>query len=252
MAPKKKPEPEVEIEIVLLTDLDLGRIAHQLRNDYHETRTGRYWENTRQRTKRRYTNGQIAKLLDVTVERLIELDHLYTISRDRWGDGRLQERILLFVKKEKRWPQRDDFGSKNDMPSPGVYANMGDQGILRSWLNVEKNVRSLHPNVILGVQNVTWRAELIERYGGYQEIIQKGGGTQRQQDDYGILWELPPEPDVDEDVALWLEVTNATVVEGEQEHFFLRMPPEIRTAKAAVEWSFKIPRGQLEEFAAQT
>lgn len=241
---------------VKLTDLERGHAAHLLSNVWHERNTYGFRATRREKTTRRYSDLQVAALLFLPVEEMVRVRKMYAETVGPWPEDRVREAIVGFLKKQKRWPTRSDFRpptrQEHGLPSEGVYVNWNRELLLSAWLTVPKNVRSLAPAVVLAIRNVTLRAAAIEAFGGYDRIVQKGGGTLRQQDDFGKLWELPPEPDITENVALFVEVVNATEVDGKRERFFLRVPPETQTAKAAVEWSFGLPAGRLEEFAAAT
>lgn len=187
-------------------------------------------------------------MLGITINELNELIHEYENSIPRWDYKKIADALRAFAKQHKRWPRGKEWGPNHKLPSLHTFARWGAWRIIQNSFSI----RDLTPQLILSIPNVTVRAQLTAEYGGYEKMVEDGGGTLRQQDDYGKLWELPPEPDITEDVALYLEVENSTVIDGKREHFFLRVPPTMKSAKQAVEWSFGIQQGTLEEFAAQT
>jgi hypothetical protein len=82
-----------------------------------------------------------------------------------------------------------------------------------------------------------WRV-LVERYGP-DRYLREAGGELIQRDHCGSLWraEVPG----DEPVVM-LEVRNATPEpDGSRHTFWLRVPPQVRTALEGVAWTFDLP-----------
>ena len=74
---------------------------------------------------------------------------------------------------------------------------------------------------------------------GFENLVRAAGGEPAQQDDYGRLWRLGPLLD-DEDYVT-VEVVNSTPEpDGSFRHYFLRVPPDTKTARAGVAWSFEL------------
>jgi len=113
--------------------------------------------------------------------------------------------------------------------------------------------------LLLAIPNQTARRDAIVNYGGPQEIIKAGGGTLVQQDDYGKLWRLNY-AEAGDWYSHYVEVVNTTIRREQRDgewvdvydkkgepvydHYFLRIPPGIWTAKDAVAWTghFKVVR----------
>jgi hypothetical protein len=87
--------------------------------------------------------------------------------------------------------------------------------------------------------NTERRRVMIERYGT-ERFLHDVGSELIAQDDMGRLWRTrhPVARDEEEPLAL-VEVTNSTAEpDGSHRHYFLRVPPTIRTARSAVAWTF--------------
>jgi hypothetical protein len=97
--------------------------------------------------------------------------------------------------------------------------------------------------------NAEVRRAMIERYRHGEEIhgaaafIRDAGGERLDHDErYGTLW-LRRIPD-DEPIVM-IEVVNRTrEPDGRFKHYWLRVPPTIRTARDAVAWTFNMPAQQ--------
>src|SRR4029077_9845682 len=94
--------------------------------------------------------------------------------------------------------------------------------------------------------NAEVRRVMIERYKHGEEIRgaaaymrDAGGKTLDHDERFGTLWRR--ELDGDEPIVI-LEVINSTrEADGSFKHYWLRVPPDIKTAHAASAWSFDIP-----------
>lgn len=85
--------------------------------------------------------------------------------------------------------------------------------------------------------NVAIRRVLIERYG-ISEYVLDSGCQIVDRDDYGVLYRK--EMYFDEPIVL-VRVTNSTPEpDGEYRSYFLRVPPDTRTVRDAVAWTFGI------------
>jgi hypothetical protein len=94
------------------------------------------------------------------------------------------------------------------------------------------------PRRIAAWVNVERRRVAIERIG-IEAFVRGLGGELVQQDDFGRLWRTREEVGGEPYVAV--EVTNATPeADGSCRRYFLRVPPRVRSARAAVAWSFGI------------
>ena len=109
------------------------------------------------------------------------------------------------------------------------------QGI-RVWREVAENPSRLTSRYIVNTRNAERRRVLLEHLG-YDRFLASAGAEIVQQDDYGKLWRTNFE--MDGQPVTVVEVTNATQEpDGSYRHYFLRVPPGTRTARAAVAWTF--------------
>ena len=84
-------------------------------------------------------------------------------------------------------------------------------------------------------QNIEVRRVMIERYGQARYILDSGAKPV-QSDDYGTLYrkEIPGD-----ETMVFVKVANSTPeADRSYRDYFLRVPPEMRTAREAVAWSF--------------
>ncbi len=88
--------------------------------------------------------------------------------------------------------------------------------------------------------NVEIRSILVERYG-ISKFLKDSGAKKIHEDEYGILYRKrfeSSDPFLDEPLVV-VRVHNATPEpDGFHKQFFLRVPPNITTAKEAVAWTF--------------
>jgi hypothetical protein len=107
---------------------------------------------------------------------------------------------------------------------------------------------------------------MIELYG-YGRYMNDMGGAMVHEDEAGRLWRLKPrerpaprlmgikrhmlrpQPD---DIAV-VEVVNATAEpDGSHKTYWLRVPPEMRTAKQAVAWTYGMTPEQYDKLVVRT
>jgi len=90
---------------------------------------------------------------------------------------------------------------------------------------------------IFGEPNVELRRILIERYDQARFLTDAGAAVVNR-DACGVLYQVPL--DNDEPLAM-VDVVNSTPEpDGSFKHYLLRVPPDLRTARAAVAWSFDL------------
>ena len=93
----------------------------------------------------------------------------------------------------------------------------------------------------LSFRNIEVRRRFIERIG-YERFLTLTRSVPVSKDDYGKLWRIAlprGEP------IMLVEVINATAeADGTRKRYFLRVPPQIQTARAAVAWTFDSEPGQ--------
>ena len=104
-----------------------------------------------------------------------------------------------------------------------------------------RNPNAATPARIASWANAERRRVAIERIG-IEPFLHGIGGRVLQQDDYGRLWRS--EHPIDGEPYVAVEVVNATAEpDGTHRHYFLRVPPTIRSARTAVAWTFGFDRG---------
>jgi len=87
------------------------------------------------------------------------------------------------------------------------------------------------------------RRILLDRYG-HARYLRDAGAQLVHTDDTGTLWRCPM-PD-DEDLVM-VQVANATPEpDGTRRAYWLRVPPDMRTARQAVAWTFDLDAGDYQ------
>jgi hypothetical protein len=88
--------------------------------------------------------------------------------------------------------------------------------------------------------NLELRRVLLERYG-LTRYLRERGGKPVAEDEYGRLWRLDFHTSEAEPIVV-VEVENSTPEpDGTRRTYTLRVPPDIRTPRAAVAWTFGMP-----------
>jgi hypothetical protein len=78
----------------------------------------------------------------------------------------------------------------------------------------------------------------------------EGGAVRVAEDETGVLWRKrwPPR-----DVWAAVEVINATAeADGTHKHYFLQVPPELRTPREAVAWTYGMQARTYSKLVART
>jgi hypothetical protein len=89
---------------------------------------------------------------------------------------------------------------------------------------------------VAGIDNQELRRVALEQMG-WQRFLDTANAQLRAQDDFGKLWDTGIR--LDGERAHLVEVLNATAEpDGTYRRYFLRVPPTVRTARAAVAWTF--------------
>jgi hypothetical protein len=84
-------------------------------------------------------------------------------------------------------------------------------------------------------RNIEVRRILIERYG-FENYVRHGAFRKIQEDDFGALFYKDQH---DDEPLMILRVVNSTPEpDGSYKKYFLRVPPEVSTAREAVAWTF--------------
>jgi Domain of unknown function (DUF6745) len=110
-----------------------------------------------------------------------------------------------------------------------------------AWKGVEvprwliERPEEITPEAIDGASNVQVRRCMIEIMTP-QRYVALGGAARVAEDETGVLWrKIWP----DSDIWAAVEVVNATPEpDGTRRHFFLQVPPTMRTAREAVAWTY--------------
>ena len=95
---------------------------------------------------------------------------------------------------------------------------------------------SLTASRILRERNAEVRRVMLERYGGYRRLVRDLEAVPVDTDRFGTLYHVRVRGS--EPLAL-VRVINATPdADGRRREYFLRVPPEVPTARDAVAWTF--------------
>jgi hypothetical protein len=128
-------------------------------------------------------------------------------------------------------PHRDD-GPAIEWPGEKHYYS---RGIVIPAQFLEKRAE-ITVGDIRSQSNAEWRRVLCEFYGR-DRFLRDAGAEKIHCDAFGTLWRVD---DGGHEPALYLEVENATVEDGQRRKFFLRVPPSMTTAHEAVAWTFSM------------
>lgn len=87
-------------------------------------------------------------------------------------------------------------------------------------------------------RNVEYRRVLVERYGYDRYVRDMGGKRLNHQEGIGTLWSCQG---VEEEIRV-VEVVNSTPEpDGSWKRYWLRVPPDVTSARQAVAWTFSVP-----------
>lgn len=245
---------ETEIPRPLKGD-DLGRVVRLLKRELTDVEL-------RQVLERRYTAKTWRK----------ETQEFNLIPRvTRWNCTKIDEAVIAFAVRMGRWPVERDWGPVNFLPSGRVFRyhdnashwclnewRRGRQGLhLPFWDRIVEHARQdkVPVDLILRIPNQVKRRDAVMAIGGPAKIAEAGHGHLVQQDDYGKLWRINyVEPDTSDWASWFVEVVNSTprmkdngsgvyVLDPDPDgnpvydHYFLRVPPNLASAKEAVAWT---------------
>ncbi|MEU4342288.1 DUF6745 domain-containing protein [Nocardia sp. NPDC023852] len=108
------------------------------------------------------------------------------------------------------------------------------------------SLRTLTAERIRTEENAELRRVMLEYYG-YDRYLDECGARPIHRDETGVLWRI--ELDGDEDVVM-VEVINSTPEpDGTSRTYWLRVPPDTRTARAGVAWTFGLSAEEYEPVA---
>jgi hypothetical protein len=110
-----------------------------------------------------------------------------------------------------------------------------------------------HPELLTAAEiekesNTEIRRVMIDRFG-QERFLAEAGAIEVHRDDFGVLFrkELPG----DEPIVMVKVVNSTAEPDGSFKDYFLRVPPQITTAREAVAWTFDLPVHSY-ELAEQT
>jgi hypothetical protein len=102
---------------------------------------------------------------------------------------------------------------------------------------------SIAPKDIDNEFNLEVRRVMLERYGP-DRYMRDAGAELTHEDDCGRLWRRPQADDED---LVMVEVVNSTPEpDGSFKNYWLRVPPDMRSAKEAVAWTFNVAAERYE------
>jgi Domain of unknown function (DUF6745) len=152
---------------------------------------------------------------------------------------------LVIVSERPLELHRDELGRLHRGDGPALVFSGGFE--LHAWRGMPMpagfavSLGTLSPERIAGEENAELRRVMLECYG-FDRYLADTGATPLGRDQAGVLWriDLPG----DEPVVM-VEVVNATAEpDGTRRTYWLRVPPDTRTAREGVAWTFGLTAGQ--------
>lgn len=167
---------------------------------------------------------------------------------DAWAGGLL----CVWVIEWRNWRQRAcvavprpalhlDRGHLHRADGPAVEWPRGPSYWFWQGLPVSRRVAAQQSErarlqVLVRTRSVEVRRMLLQRMG-YERFLDAAGATRAAQDGFGTLWRC--DLAVDGEPLTVVEVVNATLEpDGTRRRYFVRVPPRVETAQAAVAWTF--------------
>jgi hypothetical protein len=144
----------------------------------------------------------------------------------RWGDDQWGTRRLI-EEPEKGWWEREV-----------TLVTRGFRDVL-----VDLAPRFPVEAIVAGVRNATTRAALFQAVGVEKLVLEHGECVSH--DDYGMLWKLERE-DWREPVVMVGVVNSTPEPDGSFKEYFLRVPPDVETAREAIAWTFGLTVDEYE------
>jgi hypothetical protein len=154
---------------------------------------------------------------------------------------------LVIVSERPLELHRDELGRLHRGDGPALAFPGGFE--LHAWRGMPMpagftaSLAALSPEQIAREQNAELRRVMLECYG-FDRYLADTGATPLGRDDAGVLWriDLPG----DEPVVM-VEVVNATAEpDGTRRTYWLRVPPQTRTAREGVAWTFGLTAGEYQ------
>jgi hypothetical protein len=180
-------------------------------------------------------------------EGVVELEGLAGVARTA-GWWWPYERVAILTERPVAL-HRDNLGRLHHGDGPAL--SYPDGWSMHAWRgmpippDVVVRLPSLTAHEIRAETNAEMRRVMVE-YFGYERYLRETGAKKVHEDEYGTLWRA----DIPGDEPLvMVQVLNSTPEpDGTRRTYFLRVPPDTRTAREAVAWTFGlIP----EEYAPQ-
>jgi len=165
------------------------------------------------------------------------LDGIAAVAREA-GWWWPYERVALISERPIEL-HRDEAGRLDRADGPALAYS--DGFALYSWRGMPvpaeflDRLESLTPSQIRHEENAELRRVMLEFYG-YDRYLAESNAAPLHRDETGVLWRIPLADD--EDVVM-VEVVNSTPEpDGTNRTYWLRVPPETRTAREGVAWTF--------------
>ncbi len=99
------------------------------------------------------------------------------------------------------------------------------------------NPERLTVSRIQAQKSIEIRRVMIERYG-FERYVRDAGALKISSDEYGTLWRCPL---LGDEPLVMVEVCNATPEpDGSFRNYWLRVPPDVRSAREAIAWTFGV------------
>lgn len=245
-----------------MSDARLGHMIRAIQGKHHYKRVSGSWWGRRQKKGRMFRDKDIKEAFGLSDERFEAALAAYPDPAKAWSESKVMAAYTAFVKEQRRWPTRADWGRKGGHGLPAESTMRGYFGSLVGIQGRYARTQALWPDLILSIRNATVRRDALEKYG-IERFLRNGKGELRQQDDFGKLWRLPGDG-VDEHMQ-YVEVVNKTPRVNEEtgevvtkdgapvyDHYFLRVPPEVATARDAVAWGYEVPAEEFAGFSAES
>lgn len=125
---------------------------------------------------------------------------------------------------------------------PAVHYNAGAEYYFWKGLEIDRKI-IMEPFTVKdidGEQNLEIRRVMIDKYGQGQYLMDSGA-TERHRDDWGVLYEKQMGRD---EALVMVKVVNSTPEpDGTYKDYFIRVPPDMRTAREAIAWTFQKQEG---------
>lgn len=145
----------------------------------------------------------------------------------------------------------DEQGRLHADEGPALAYADGTEAWAIHGVVVPKYVVSAPDRIDIGAidaeRNAEVRRILVERFGA-ERLVREGGAELVHEDATGRLWRRPlPEATWPEQPVVMVEVVNSTPEpDGSRKTYFLRVPPDTRTARAAVAWTFGMSEAEYQ------